>query len=486
MSQDANDKICAQDAKAAPESGVIPSEIQPTSAQPAPQQDEDKYDKFTVTRKKIITATVSLGGLTATMASLPVLSAIPEIASAFDTTGKIINLSNGLYMLFMGISTLLWGPLSEVYGRKWTAITSAGLFLAFSIGTALSHNLVAFYVFRMLSALTGSSFLAIGSSCIADIYKPIERATALGWFIAGGLIGPSCGPFVGSIIVTYRGWRAIFWFQSVLGGILTVFVILFLPETSHRVRFHEMRDLGFADQAKQVWKHANPFNVIALFRYPKILIIGIAASSLVWNMQCLLSPVRYVINPRFNLTSPLVSGLFFLAPGAGYVAGTFIGGRWADHTVKKWIKIRGKRIPEDRLRSSLIAMGFVTPGSMLIYGWAIEKEKGGAALPVICMFAQGVSQVVCFPSLATYCLDVFEGKGAKVIAGNYFIRYVIGAVGTAVCLPGIQGIGVGWFNTVTAVFVAVSCVGVYSLVRMEPRLNAVNLEDGVRREDEKA
>jgi MFS family permease len=139
------------------------------------------------------------------------------------------------------------------------------------------------------------------------------------------------------------------------------------------------------------------------------------AAALIWNQQCLLTPVRYVINPRFQLTSPLLSGLFFLAPGAGYIVGTLIGGRWADRTVSKWIERQGERIPEDRLRSTLVSTGVLIPGSILIYGWTIQKQVGGIPLPVICMFLQGVGQMVCFPSLNTYCLDVMQTRSAEVI-----------------------------------------------------------------------
>ncbi|GKT77499.1 major facilitator superfamily transporter [Colletotrichum tofieldiae] len=168
-------------------------------------------------------------------------------------------------------------------------------------------------------------------------------------------------------------------------------------------------------------------------------------------MQALLTPIRYVINPRFDLTSPLQSGLFFLAPGCGFFFGTYAGGRWADRTVKLWIKRRGKRIPEDRLRSSFVAMGVVIPVCIIIYGWAIEKEKGGIPLPVICMFVQGFAQVIAFPSINTYCLDVIKGKSAEVI---------------------------GWFSTITAMFVLFSAVAVYVVVTIASK------EDGKAQNEE--
>ncbi|TKW50918.1 Dityrosine transporter 1 [Colletotrichum tanaceti] len=321
----------------------------------------------------------------------------------------------------------------------------------------------------MLSALAGTAYLVLGSACISDIYKPTERGTALAWFLNGTLIGQSFGPFVGGVIVTFHSWRALFWFQSALAGLTALLAIAFLPETSHRRRADELEGLvGARAKVVQVWRWANPFRVLALLLIPKLF--GMAAASLVWNMQALLTPIRYVINPRFHLTTPLQSGLFFLAPGCGFFFGTYAGGRWADRTVRLWVvERRGRRVPEDRLRSALVAMGAVIPACIVIYGWAIETEKGGVPLPVVCMFVQGFAQVIAFPSINTYCLDVFKGRSAEVIAGNYFFRYAIAAVGTAVCLPAIESIGVGWFSTITALFVFFSAVAVYFVVIVASR-----------------
>lgn len=93
---------------------------------------------------------------------------------------------------------------------------------------------------------------------------------------------------------------------------------------------------------------------------------------------------------------------------------------------------------------------------MLIYGWSIERRFGGVALPVIMMFLQGVAQLFCFPSLNTYCLDVMQARSAEVIAGNYMIRYLFAALGSATVLPAVEKIGVGWFSTISAAFLVAS------------------------------
>jgi hypothetical protein len=79
---------------------------------------DEVYDRLPHARKLVIVALLSYCGLLAPISSTTVLSAVPEVAATYDTTGSIINLSNALYMLFMGFSPCFWGPLSQVYGRR--------------------------------------------------------------------------------------------------------------------------------------------------------------------------------------------------------------------------------------------------------------------------------------------------------------------------------------------------------------------------------
>lgn len=160
------------------------------------------------------------------------------------------------------------------------------------------------------------------------------------------------------------------------------------------------------------------------------------------------------------------SGLFYLAPGAGYLAGTFMGGRYADHIVKKYIarSPTHRRIPEDRLRSALPFLGIAIPGCVLVYGWCVDRAVGGIPVVVVMLFLQGVAQLFCFPSLNTYCLDVMQTRGSDVIAGNYFVRYLFACLGTAVVLPAVEHVGVGWFSTISAGFLVCSALGTWAVV----------------------
>src|ERR1700761_5407606 len=127
---------------------------------------------------------------------------------------------------------------------------AAVTFTAFSAGSALAPNLASFFIFRMLTAFQGTCFLIVGSTVIGDIYRPVERGTAYGWFLSGTLIGPALGPFIGGIIVTYASWREIFWLQAGLSGLGTVGVFFLIPETIHKKRSDELSGMTLKQKTK--------------------------------------------------------------------------------------------------------------------------------------------------------------------------------------------------------------------------------------------
>ncbi|KAK7413490.1 hypothetical protein QQX98_007638 [Neonectria punicea] len=419
---------------------------------------EDVYSRFSPMRKLGIVITLCFCGFLTPISSTALLVAIPEIAVAFETTSVIINISNALFFVFMAISPIVWGPLANCFGRRWIFLVCSVMLIICSIGTATAPNLAAFFIFRMLTAFQGTAYLVVGSVAIGDIYPPTERGRALSWFLSGILVGPTIAPLLGGVVITFTSWRVIFWILTGLSCLATVLVVFLLPET-----IHEMRPIstegGTWSFLARLGSIINPLTVIRpLVLYPNLWITALAVSSLIWNQYSMLTPIRHVLNPRFNLTTPLQSALFYLAPGGGYLIGSFFGGRWSDYTVARCIEKRGRRVPEDRLKASILVMIVVVPTCMILYGWGVEKKVGGIPLVVIVMFLQGFAQLFCIPSLNTYCIDVMQDKGQSsvVVAGNYLSRFLFAAAGTAVCLPAIEAIGVGWFSTISGLFISVT------------------------------
>lgn len=162
----------------------------------------------------------------------------------------------------------------------------------------------------------------------------------------------------------------------------------------------------------------------------------------------ILTSVRHVINPRFNLSTPLVSGLVYIAPGVGFFVGSVVGGRFSDRTVKRYMaKREGVRLPKDRLNSGLSGLFIVLPISMLLYGWSLDREFGGLALPIVAGFWVGVGLMGTFNALNTYTAEVSPAEKADVICTKYIVQYIFGAACTAAVVPLIDAIGVGWAFT---------------------------------------
>lgn len=410
--------------------------------------DEAFYNIHAPSKKRLLVFIVSTSCLMSPMSSLALLPATVEIASDFHSTGTIINISNALYCIVMAISPCLLGPVGDLYGKRIAFIVCLLMYTVSTILVAVSQNLAMFFVFRMSTALFGTAFFSTGASIIGDIYRPTERGTAMGWVLSGTQIGPALGPLIGGVIVTYTSWRVIFWTLAGLGAFDFLLAFTILPETSKHLAYRSLRrETG----KKLIWIPFNPFRVILAMRHKELILAGIMSSSIHYNMYILLTPIRYVINPRFNLEKPIYAGLFYLPPGVGYLIGSFFGGRWADHIVKKYIKKRGKRVAEDRLRSLILAYGLGLPGSILVYGWSIDSKKGGMTLPIIVMLFCGISQTICFPSLNAYCIDCLPHLKGDAIASNYMIRFVAAAVASATVLTQIDNVGIGWTCTISSV-----------------------------------
>lgn len=99
----------------------------------------------------------------------------------------------------------------------------------------------------------------------------------------------------------------------------------------------------------------------------------------------------------------MYSGLFFLAPGVGFLAGSVVSGHLSDRCVVRYKARRdGVRFAEDRLNSTLPWFFVVLPFGTLLYGWSVDQEVGGMGLPISSSFIEGFGLMAAFNGLNTY------------------------------------------------------------------------------------
>ncbi|KAF2089028.1 synaptic vesicle transporter [Saccharata proteae CBS 121410] len=408
-------------------------------------------------RKCLIVFVTSWMTLASTFSSTSLFTASSEIAADFSTTATKVNLSIAGVILAMGFSTFIWGPIGRIVGRKIAYNACIVALLAFSIGAAVAPNFRTFVVMRVISGLQGTYFHVSGQVILASCFPPTQRGTATGFFLAGTTLGPPLGPLFAGIIVTFTSWRIIIWTQAAMIGFGFVMSILFIPWN----KVDEKRD--HPPSVREALAFFSPSPILKQMLLPNVLFTDLACGLLSWTQYQLLSAPRKILTNRFHLTSPLIAGLFYLAPAAGFLAGTMIGGRFSDRTVCRWIDRRnGVRLPQDRLNAGMISFFFVVPAASLVYGWCLEYNKGGLALPIVMAFFTAAGLLSAFASLNTYCAEVLPSERLQVIAGKYCIQYILGACGSGSADPLIEAIGVGPMSTIGATLVLIG--GILTLI----------------------
>ncbi|KAF4472185.1 MFS transporter [Fusarium albosuccineum] len=384
---------------------------------------------------------------------------------AIDDEATTINTVNAGVFVAQALSGLIWLPISTILGRRSTYLVANIVLCLCSIGCAVAPNLAGFSALWILGGTTGPFFLVAGQTILADIFEPTVRGAAVGIFLGCCVSANTIAPLIGSIIATFTSWRVIYGVEAGMSVFGLVLAFFFIP-SSREVGNPKTAEATVPKTRRAIIQAFNPMHVFRQFAYPRVLLANLTCGLLGFNQYGILSSVR-VINPRFNLDSPLQSGLFYLAPGAGFLIGSIIGGKVSDITVKRYIRKRnGQRLPEDRLNSSLPWILIVLPLGTLLYGWSVKKEIGGLALPIISAFVQGVGLMASFSGLNTYAAgrnypyaqrneanSVTESRPVHrtaVITGKYVVQYSFGAGSVGGVVPMIDAIGVGWAFTATA------------------------------------
>lgn len=162
--------------------------------------------------------TVILYGLTATGASFNSAifsSASTQVASAYHVSTTITSLATTMILLGFALGPLLWGPLSEVYGRKWVVLLPYFISACFAFGCGASANIQTIMITRFVQGIFSGSVITNTGGVLSDMYAPKQRGTALIIYSLSVVGGPLLSPIVGSAIVTsYLRWR---WTMYIVG-----------------------------------------------------------------------------------------------------------------------------------------------------------------------------------------------------------------------------------------------------------------------------
>ncbi len=159
------------------------------------------------------------------------LPAFPEIVKQFDTTASGVQLSLIACLLGLGIGQLVMGPLSDVHGRRRPLLVSMTLYVAASLGCALSPHIGLLIACRFVQGFAASAGIVISRAITRDLYHGHELTRFFSLLLLVGNLGPLAAPVAGSGVLSFSSWIGVFVVLSLLGTYLWTVTKWRLQET---------------------------------------------------------------------------------------------------------------------------------------------------------------------------------------------------------------------------------------------------------------
>ncbi|KAI1376643.1 MFS general substrate transporter [Hypoxylon crocopeplum] len=403
---------------------------------------------------------VSLFVLYANLASTMFAPGAADLAREFNVTSSIVaTFTVSIYVLGFMVGPLFFAPLSELYGRLVIYHVCNVIYLAFTLGCALSRNTAMFLVFRFIAGCAAAGPMTIGGGTIADITLVEKRGKVMAMFIVGPILGPTVGPIIGGFVSQDIGWRWTFWIILILSGSLCLASIPFLRETNATVLLQRKtdrlrRETGNTKLVSRLDLKMTPRELLirsivrpvkmAIFS-PITLLLSLYGGVLFGLIFLLFTTFPSIFEGQYGF-NPGTAGLAYLGLGIGMICG-LVGfsilsdkllGQGGGSTVAK---------PEDRL----ILMKWIapiTPLGCFLYGWS-AYYKTHWIVPEIGTFIIGLGVLFVLLPSQTYLVDAFGSQGAaSAMAANVVIRSPFGTFLTFAAPPLYAQLGLGWGNSV--------------------------------------
>jgi len=169
------------------------------------------------------------------------LPAFPSIARSLDVESAEVQITLAIFLLGMSLGQLLYGPLSDRYGRKPPLYFGLVLYIAASIGCMLANDLTTLTASRFFQALGGSAGVVICRAVIRDRTTTAQAAWAFSMLMLALGLAPILAPIIGGLLLMVMDWRGIFAVLAGAGLILLVSMHFSMRETLSR---HTAERLG--------------------------------------------------------------------------------------------------------------------------------------------------------------------------------------------------------------------------------------------------
>lgn len=296
------------------------------------------------------------------------LPALPALTRSLGAPVSAAQLTLSGLLLAFGCSQLVWGPLSDRFGRRPILLVGLSIYTVASIGSALAPSMSLLILWRIAQGAAMGSVVMCARAIVRDLYTPLEGARAMSKALTGlGFVACICAP-LGGLLAEWLGWRASLSALTGYAVATLALVALRLPETlAHRnPRALQPRTLV------ATW--------LQVLRHPTFWAFSLQTTATYGGLFTFLASSSFVFIDVLGLSRTQYGGAMASACVA-YFAGTFLcRGLLARFGLKRSVAIAG----------GLSLAGGTLMGLVALMGW---HQPWALLLPFyLFMLAHGIHQ----------------------------------------------------------------------------------------------
>ena len=336
------------------------------------------------------------------------LPTMPSIADSLHTDMASVQRTLSSYFVGLAIGQLIYGTLSDRFGRKRPMLFGLAVFALASVGCAMATSVQALMALRFLQALGGCAEMVISRAVVRDRFDGREGTRIFSSLMLVMGAAPIVAPLLGGFFVLHGGWRMSFWLLAVVACTCFVVVCVNLREslpTSHRLS-HGVTEVSriFA----------------TLLRHKRYMAHTLASSLLLTGLFAYVGSSSFVFIELFHI-SPQWFWTLFGANAAGLIGSSQINGRLS-HRIAPHIILRRALIV------SVISGAVLMLSAGIAWPASLEWAHYATFFPAIFIYMSSAGFI--FPSATALAMGP-QGR----IAGNAsallgFMQFVISGCGT--------------------------------------------------------
>ncbi|KAK5108664.1 hypothetical protein LTR62_008069 [Meristemomyces frigidus] len=454
----------AQDEEMGPPEPATPVEKDPSIVEWDGPDDPENPMNMSTARKWWITMISACMTFVVSFGSSVFSTATVVTAEEFGASSEVMILGVTLYVVGFACGPLVFGPLSEIYGRRTLLMLGMFCFLIFQIPVAVATNLPTLFICRFFAGAFGSAPLAIVAGMYVDFWNPVMRGIATMGFAAAVFAGPAVGPIVGEFTVKnpHLGWRWTAWFTMIMGAFFFSLALPTIPETLAPILL-QRKAARLRVQTKNWALHSKldeePVVLGALFNkyglkpikmitQDLILIVLTLYISLVYGILYLIFfafPISYEYDRGFEFG---ISALPFLGIFLGVlIACALMAWETVAVFTPKMQKAQ-KLLPEERL-PPMMAGSIILVIGLFWFAWTSFPSISPWPQIVSGVFI-GCGIIMVFMPSVVYLVDVYLFDANSALAANSFVRSLVGAAFPLFATQMYTKLGVQWASSLLA------------------------------------